>query len=167
MALGPIFQVAYVVEDLDQAAQWWAKHMGVGPFFALRNIQQAKMDYKGAPCTADYSAAFAMMGDTQIELIAQHDTKPSPYIDHVGGGTIHHMAATTQDIDAAQAELEAGGMTYVASATSPDGTRWVILEGEEAGRLELLQFPEGAPDFAGFLRQAAADWDGETVFITL
>lgn len=36
---------------------------------------------RGGPAEIDMSAAVAQSGSVQIELIAQHDDKPSPYLD--------------------------------------------------------------------------------------
>ena len=164
MLTGPIIQIAYVVPDLDAAAEWWVRSMGCGPFFLARHMQHTAITYGDAPCAADFSAAFGMLGEINIELIQQHDALPSPYLAHVGNPAPHHIATASLDIDADEKTLIAAGMTVVARGLGETGVKWSLLEGGVMDRIELIQFPKG-PTLSQILKDAAAAWDGKTVFL--
>ena len=103
MLLGryPIFQYAYFVDDIDLAAAKWHKLLGAGPFFAARHHRCDRFHYRGQPIEADVSYAFAYCGETQIQLIAQHDEQPSIYRDMFAAGEegLHHIGALVSDFD--------------------------------------------------------------------
>ena len=46
---GPIRQIAFVVRDLDASLRYWTETLGVGPFFALRNVSPVQYQYRGQP----------------------------------------------------------------------------------------------------------------------
>ena len=98
----PLFQYAYYVNDIDEAARRWNEVVGAGPFFAARHHQTDRFAYRGEPVEADVSYAFAYAGDTQIQLIQQHDETPSIYKDMYGPGEegFHHIATLVHDFEA-------------------------------------------------------------------
>ena len=102
----PIFQFAYVVDDLASAADRWASTMGAGPFFAADHHRADRFLYRGEPIEADVSYAFGYSGTTQIQLIVQHDDLPSIYRDMFpSGGGLHHIASLVADYDGARQRL--------------------------------------------------------------
>ena len=110
MLLGryPIFQYAYFVNDLDESANKWHKLFGAGPFFAARHHRCDRFHYRGEPIEADVSYAFAYCGDTQIQLVQQHDDQPSIYRDMFAPGEegLHHIATLVTDFDAELKRIE-------------------------------------------------------------
>jgi hypothetical protein len=46
---GDMRQLALVVSDIDLAMQYWARIMGVDPFFIKRNILFSHYHYQGQP----------------------------------------------------------------------------------------------------------------------
>ena len=97
----PFFQIAWLVDDLDAAVQQWLSQ-GVGPFYLFPHAPLVEFHYRRSPSTVDFSVAIAQYGAMQIELIQQHDDRPSQYRDSFAPGQsgFHHMARLTTDIDA-------------------------------------------------------------------
>jgi len=102
----PIFQFAYVVDDLDAAADHWASTMGAGPFFVAAHHRADRFLYRGQPIEADVSYAFGYSGTTQIQLVVQHDELPSIYREMFpSSGGLHHIASLVADYDDARQRL--------------------------------------------------------------
>lgn len=102
----PIFQFAYVVDDLEAAAEQWARTVGAGPFFVTRHHRADRFEYRGTTAEADVSYAFGYSGTTQIQLIEQHDDLPSIYRDmYPTGGGFHHVASLVADYGGARQRL--------------------------------------------------------------
>ncbi|MGB1940333.1 MAG: VOC family protein [Pseudomonadales bacterium] len=106
-----VFQYAYYVEDLEQAALSFASVLGAGPFFLARHHRTDQFSYRGQSVEADVSYAFGYAGEAQIQLIEQHDETPSIYRDMYPEGCfgLHHVAKLVPDYEAAKASLYAQG----------------------------------------------------------
>jgi len=97
-----LFQEAYFVDNIDKAAEHWAKCFGAGPFFAARHHKTEEFTYRGTEVEADVSYAFGYLGDMMIQLIEQHDDQPSIYRDMYQRGEegFHHIAYLVSDFAA-------------------------------------------------------------------
>jgi len=67
--IGQIMQMAYVVEDMETAIQWWLRDCAVGPWFLLESFSGAEQRYRGEPSRADVRLAMSFAGHMNIELI--------------------------------------------------------------------------------------------------
>lgn len=94
-----IFQFAYVVPDLAEAARKWATTLDAGPFFVAAHHKADSFEYRGTPVEADVSYAFGYAGDAQIQFIQQHDDSPSIYREMYGPteSGFHHVASLVKD----------------------------------------------------------------------
>lgn len=103
----PIFQFAYVVDDLEAAAARWAATVGAGPFFVTEHHRGDRFEYRGQQIEADVSYAFGYSGSAQIQLIQQHDDTPSIYRDLYAAGEEghHHTAFLVHDYAAERQRL--------------------------------------------------------------
>ena len=99
MVRHPVFQYAYFVEDLSVSAAHWARTLDAGPFFIAAHHRGDTFSYRGAPVEADVSYAFGYAGESQIQLIEQHDDLPSIYRDMYAPGQFgfHHVAVLVRD----------------------------------------------------------------------
>lgn len=97
-----IFQEAYFVRSIDDAARQWAKAFGAGPFFMVRHHHCDEFTYRGTSVEADVSYAFGYLGGMMIQFIEQHDDKPSIYRDMFAAGEegFHHVAYLVSDFAA-------------------------------------------------------------------
>lgn len=107
MAKLPLFQYAYFVASLEEAAEHWARAVGAGPFFVSAHHVADRFTYRGTDVEADVSYAFGYAGDCQIQLIEQHDDRPSIYRDMFPDGTFghHHVASLVRDYEGARRSL--------------------------------------------------------------
>ena len=163
--IGPVMQLAYLVEDLDSAiAQWMS--LGVGPFFVSRDANYKDQLYKGQPVSCRFSLALAYTGELQVELIQLLDDQPSSFsaFKDAHGYGLHHLGVLTKDIDGDLAKLEGLGHQVVHRMTSPleVQTAYVDVALPGGASLELIQ--ESPTLEAGFymMRQMTAEWDGGT-----
>ena len=95
----PIFQYAWVVNDLDEGCRRWTETVGAGPFFAARFHRGKDHVDHGRPFEGGLSYAFAYAGETQVQLIQVHDDTPSIYRDMFKAGEegFHHVAMLVPD----------------------------------------------------------------------
>ncbi|WP_224788980.1 VOC family protein [Pandoraea terrae] len=158
---GPIDQIGYLVDDLEESIGRWLKHMGVGPWTVFRNVS-LEGRYRGQPGTVTMDVALAYQGDIQIELIKVTNDAPSPYRDATGKPILgaHHVAWVVDDLDAAVARVTANGMTVAFEASNP-ATRVAYLEsvGEPGVLFEFIQ-GAGMRDMIREGIAATRVWDG-------
>jgi catechol 2,3-dioxygenase-like lactoylglutathione lyase family enzyme len=109
MLLGryPLFQQAYLVNDLERSIRQWDRVFGAGPFFLARHHKTDRFTYRGKPQEADVSYAFGYLGDTMIQFIQQHDDTPSIYRDMFAPGEegFHHIGVLVHDWEAERARM--------------------------------------------------------------
>lgn len=98
----PLFQHAYLVDDIDAAIDHWHRLFGAGPFVVVEHHRTDRFDYRGTPQEADVSYAFGYLGDLMLQFIVQHDDTPSIYRDMFAPGTggFHHVGILVSDVHA-------------------------------------------------------------------
>lgn len=164
--LPPIFQLAYLVPHLEAAAEFWARHMGVGPFAKLPHIAFVESSYRSAPLDLDLSIALAWRGDVQIELMQQHSPSDSIFTDFAPAeGGFHHAGIRSADIEADSATLIAAGLTLLQRNLSGTGTETRFFGGSSLGIVELIHTPGGPSPLSEKLKAAAGLWDGRSVWL--
>ena len=103
----PLFQQAYLVNNIDESIQKWHDLFGAGPFSVTDHHKCDTFDFRGTPQEADVSYAFGYLGDTMIQFIVQHDETPSIYRDMYKNGEegFHHIAYLVTDFQAERQRL--------------------------------------------------------------
>ena len=125
-SLGRKMQVAFLVDDLDEALAVWTEKLGVGPFVVFEHsLGKRDFIYRGQRSSAHISLALSYVGETQIELICQRNDAPTIYTEALSkgflyGGT-HHIAFWPDDMQAAWRQLTAQGFEEVASIRGANG----------------------------------------------
>lgn len=106
-----IFQMAYLVNDLDSSIEEWDALFGAGPFVVVEHHRTDTFDYRGTEHEADVSYAFGYLGDMMIQFIVQHDETPSIYRDMYQAGEtgFHHIGILTDDVRREVDRLGAAG----------------------------------------------------------
>jgi methylmalonyl-CoA/ethylmalonyl-CoA epimerase len=169
---GPIFQIAYVVTDLDASLRHWTRRVGVGPWSVLRDHQLVG-ELRGMPTTVTIDVGLGFHGGMQIELIQPKSNTPSPYQDAHGRPLRgpHHVAMFTEDMDADIERAQRQDLELVFRATSVAATpvRLAYLQSadEPDWRLEFIEADGDV--FQNYLTTAAAAaaaWDGLTDPVT-
>lgn len=161
--LGTIRQLAYVVEDMDKALDYWINTLGAGPFFMLEHAPLENQRYYGQPSNADISVALGNSGDLQIELIIQHNAVESVYRDFLAAGRVgvHHVGLMPEDYEAAcQRYIEAGHKP--AFELTLGGAPAVYFDAlDTVGHyVELWDNNELFKDMFLMIEEAAKDWNG-------
>lgn len=169
-AFGAVRQIAFVVRDLERALRYWTDTLGVGPFFVLRRLTPDEFRYHGAPSPPPcLTIALGNSGDLQVELIQQHDERPSAYRDFLAAGRegLQHVSSwlTRAEYDATMARQLAAGtvvahegamaaaglrFAYFATDVTPGGPMYEIADAME---------PQVYPLMA-MIADAARGWDG-------
>lgn len=157
----PIFQIAYVVDDIHAAIRHWSQTFSVGPFVLLERIRFKELMVEDVASDAEVSLAFADRGDVQIELIQQHNDAPSAFLKgKLQWRGVHHVGIRTSDIEAEEQKLVAAGMVRIQRGVSASGSVTVFLNGgPDWGIVELIQSADGGA-FAKRVRDASVGWDG-------
>lgn len=106
-----IFQMAYLVNDLDASMQRWSDLQGAGPFVVTMHHRTDTFTYRGTAHEADVSYAFGYLGDVMLQFIVQHDDTPSIYRDMYAAGEegFHHTAYLVHDFEAEYKRLNGLG----------------------------------------------------------
>ncbi len=113
----PVFQYAYLVNDIEAAAMTWIRLFGAGPFFraphhTVTTDPRGYFRYRDEVGESDVSYAFAYCGPVQIQLIQQHDECPSIYTEMFGPGQegFHHVGILSADLERDKQDFLAQGL---------------------------------------------------------
>lgn len=165
--IGTAVQMAYTVQDMDKAIDWWVRKLGVGPWFFLPSFGGEGHVFRGAPCTSYVSIAMSFVGSTNIELLQPLDTEPSVYketIDRIGYG-FHHfgLAIDGDEIEEEVARRVAKGDVLAHRAPVPTGGKVAYFEGgqDAPGFVELIPATDGMDKGFTAFWEATQNWDGK------
>jgi catechol 2,3-dioxygenase-like lactoylglutathione lyase family enzyme len=165
---GPIIQNAFIVPDIDAAIDYWTGVMRVGPFFKFPKIEFSVADFRGKPQVPNFEAAIAYSGDLNIELIKP--IGPSIFKEFLDAGRkgVQHVAAFVEDMQVAQAAIQAVGGKRVQGGTVADGSMIAYFEmgGAENVVLEIAYLKPPALGLFAAVKQAGASWDGATKILS-
>lgn len=158
-------QIAYHVPDPERAAREFARNFGWGPFFLFEHIALSRCLYRGVPAVFDHSSAYGQAGELMIELITQHDDRPSVLRDLYARDAVgvHHMAHFVADLPRTLQQARASGADIALDACTTTGTSFAMLDtSRELGHMTELY--EGMGDllkFYRYVRRAAEGWNGD------
>lgn len=166
--LGSIIQVAYTVEDIKTSMQDFSDRLGLGPWYISGPFVPPEGMYRGKPTNMEITLAIAFSGHITIELIQQHDTKPSAYqefIERQGYG-FHHWAIGTRDIDTEVQKFKDQGYEVAFSDRSPRGVRIVYMDTSTdlPGMTEIIEVTDELEDLYAEMYTATQEWDGTNLF---
>ncbi len=111
LGLGPIDQVAYVVENLERALPRYEAMFGP---FQVATYEMKDCTIRGRPADCALRLAINNSGPVEIELIevVTGETTHSEHLKQHGEG-LHHVRFRVGDLDPKLAELEAAGYRTV------------------------------------------------------
>lgn len=164
-----IVQNAYVVGDLDQAIAQWHGLWGIGPFFVRRHIVLEQVLYRGQPAELDFSAAYVQAGPIMVELVEQHDDRPSAFRDMYAPGQqgLHHVAVVPDDYDQWIAHYAALGYPLAGEMRTASGRGAAFVDTRAAlGHMTEVYRPgAGLEALYREVASAAAGWDRRALTI--
>ncbi len=168
LTFGPIFQMGYVVRDMDRAIEHLTKTTGIGPFFINSKIIFNSFEFRGKPAEPiEMKTAHAYSGDIDVELICQTCDRPSIYQEHLAtkGEGLQHVGILSSNYHADLARHIAAGHTPIqaGSAGGDPGVGFCYFDNAGAypgTMVELIEATEGMVGFLEYVKKAARDWDG-------
>ena len=164
---GPVFQMAYVVTDLEPFIDHLSGTLGVGPFFLFPTpLPFEWLKRHDRPTLATdilRHAALAYSGDTMIEVIVP-GSDPSPYRDFLDAGRIglHHIGTWATDYDAQMAAARSAGIRVAIEGKLPM-SRFAYLETDTLWPGTMVEIIEPQPpmlELFAMIKDAGRDWDG-------
>ncbi|WP_397584753.1 VOC family protein [Sphingorhabdus sp.] len=160
-----IFQYAWVVPNIDDAAREWNSMAGVGPFVAMRDVSVTGQTYRGRPSATRFSVAIATNSGVQIELIEQLDGSKSAYRDTVPAGStqFHHIGIWADDFDATLAHFDSVSIDVAASGQL-GATRYAYVDTTKSlgHMIEIVERTEDIKVFFKSIEKASEDWTYDT-----
>ncbi len=152
---GPIRQLGYVVDNIDDAMQQWHE-LGLTHFVVARRASpMANVQYRGKRAgRLVVDIAFAYHGDLQIELIEQIGTQASIYKEkkYCHPGMPHHYAVCVEDFPATMAKATSKQFSPVLSCGFEGLAQMAYIESHSESdlMLEVIEWNElTAPYFDG------------------
>jgi glyoxalase/bleomycin resistance protein/dioxygenase superfamily protein len=159
-----VFQMAYVVEDIQAEMHRWAEHLGAGPWHLIPAFGGVEPSFRGGPTEAEVSLAMGFAGHMCIELIQPLDDKPSVWregVERFGWG-FHHFGIGSLDFDADLARHVGQGHEIVYEAKVPTGGRvaYVDATANLPGYVELCEVDAATDATFSRFYAASVGWDG-------
>jgi methylmalonyl-CoA/ethylmalonyl-CoA epimerase len=140
-----LFQVAYVVRDIQEAQRFFRETLGGPRFFVIENITFKEYIYRGQPIEAQQHTAFGYADTMQIELIQpiSGENTASAFLRQQGQG-IHHLGIQVEDFDQAKREMAEQGFMPVESGIAGRSTRFAMFDTRAAigSYIELVYLDE-------------------------
>lgn len=161
---GQIVQMAYVVEDIRAAMNWWMMDAKTGPWFLLDSFTGPDQIYRGEQSQSDVAIAMSFAGHMNIELIQPKDKHPSVYKETVDarGYGFHHMGIAVDDTLAESQAYQARGFMEAFSADVGSGRVRYMDDGNTIpGFIELIPANNVMDAMFTEMYMAALRWDGE------
>lgn len=160
-----LFQKAYFVSSIDEAARKWSETFGAGPFYMVRHHKTEEFSYRGREIEADVSYAFGYLGDMMIQFIEQHDDKPSIYRDMYAAGEegFHHIAYLVSDFAAErQRWLDMGYELATELYADEVNAAYFDTRSLNGGFTEIHGDPPHIMGLFAVWKRAHEAWDGKT-----
>jgi catechol 2,3-dioxygenase-like lactoylglutathione lyase family enzyme len=166
---GEIRQVAYLVPDIEAAMDYWARGLGVGPWYYNPRVPIENYTYRGQRYEPHNSVALANAGGLQIELVQPRNDVPSMYRDFLSAGYsgVQHVAYWTEQFDADLKRAEDAGFRVCMSGEVGANGRFVYFDEPPIGAarypgtvIELSEVAGPKGRLFKLIREAAIGWDG-------
>lgn len=117
---GKLFQIGYVVPDLDEALAHLTDKLGVPRFLTRRNVGAQNNWFRGNSGDIIVSMAFGYMGDMNIEVIQPLEGQSTymEYLKRVPEGGVHHFGYQVDDYSSAEKAMVSRGFSKIQSGNA-------------------------------------------------
>jgi len=159
------FQLAWIVDDLAEAAHKWTQVYGVGPWHVM---PKGKMTgtYRGEPWEAEMQIALAQEGPVQFELIQQFCDTPSIYREIFSDDRdkgFHHMCTFSKDMNQTRRHYEDLGYDLIAEIHGSMGAIVYFDTTRDFGLVtEVIEHSPEYVEALGSIAITCANWTGKT-----
>lgn len=109
--LPPVYQLGYVVKDIEPVTKYYESTFGIGPFSPPMDVDMTGAILRGKPISTQIRVTFAQSGSVQVELIQPLEGE-SLYTEFLAknGDGIHHLAFEVEDLPVWRAEFAKRGL---------------------------------------------------------
>ncbi|MFK7828593.1 MAG: VOC family protein [Congregibacter sp.] len=161
-----VYQMAFLVEDLSAAAQYWSKR-GAGPFYAFENFEFTSMLHPKGAASPKLSILLGYCGDVMIELMQVIEDSTGLFSTPALPAP-HHVALLVDDIDGYMSAHK-DNTELALHALFPTGTPIAMLDTRaETGMLtELVTLDSAVEGMLTLMRAEAESFDGERLIRSL
>ncbi|KMO36315.1 VOC family protein [Methylobacterium aquaticum] len=163
-AVGGISQIAYVVADIERSMKDFSDRLGMGPWFVSGPFVPPEGLYRGKPTDMRVTLAIAFAGHVMIELIQQHDDKPSVYREMIEtrGYGFHHWGICSEDFDRDVERYVGADYPVAFSDRSPRGVRIAYVDATRdlPGMIEIIESSDRLQSIDMDYFAASQNWDG-------
>ena len=164
--LGSVAQIAYIVENIEEAINNWSEFLDAGPFFVINDLEIIDPKYRGeAMGDFDFRIALGFSGGVCVEFIEQSDNVPSVYNEILAkkGYCFHHWAYMTKNFDDDLKKYQGQGLDVCFSGAAGVGGRFVYLDTTDKLQcmLEIIEFTPPVEEFFAMIEGASENWDGK------
>jgi len=143
LGLPPIDQVAYMVENLDEAIERFNPIFG--PFTTMEADNEGSL-FRGEPHDVAMKIAFGRSGDLEVELI-EHVEGESPHKDWIEqhGESIFHVRCKVEDVDARLAQMAKLGWEAIwyNDTMASIGIKYAYTQAPPAAGGHIIEFVQG------------------------
>jgi catechol 2,3-dioxygenase-like lactoylglutathione lyase family enzyme len=160
----PFHHIGYVVPDLEDTVERFARTVGAGPFLAIGHVPLPGATWRGEPAVYDHSTAFGQWGETLVEISQIHEAVPAELGAFMGADDaprVGHAAWLVDDIDAETVALGELGLELVHTGSAgPVQAHWFDGGPLFGHPIEVLR---RCPEILGLyaaVREASVGWDG-------
>ena len=114
LKLPPVYQLGYVVRDIEKACEFYEATYGVGPFQVIPEVDMDGAILRGKPVETRIKVALAKSDKVEIEFIQPLQGKNlyTEFLDAKGDG-IHHLGFLVDDMNGWKARFAARGFEAV------------------------------------------------------
>ena len=151
--LGPVVQVAYAVENIEDATNSWSELFGIGPFFIKEHIPLENVRVNGVNSTFDHSSAYAQWGSVMLELICEHTERLAERSNQKEETvpSVHHYAVFVADLEKASKNLEEMGFGEILYAETSSGFPFAMHDARKVFG-HFIEIYEPNEELTGFYR---------------
>ena len=156
-----IYQMAFLVDDLELACKRWYDTTGAGPFYLFDPFSFIEPHYRGEVAEPGISIALGFSGSLCIELMVRHGTTASVF-DAAGMWQLHHVARLSDDIDATLAGYLAQDIEVPFEARFYPNTRMAFVDTRPSLGIwtEIIEYNADIEGALAMIEAAHVGWDG-------
>lgn len=149
-------QLSYWVEDVDAAAEHFAKVFGAGPFLKMGPLKFEKAIVHGKPADPELIIALGMWGQIQVEFVQKVNAEAHLFDDF--GYGFNHINICVDDVEGTVRQLEKDGYEVGMYMESSGAPIYYMNSMNKIGHCIELHAPN--PTIA-MCKKAVELWDGK------
>ncbi len=134
LTLPPVYQLGFVVSDIEKACEYYTSKFGIGPFSPF-DVDMDGVIFRGKPISTKIKVAMAKSGEIEIEFIqpVEGENVYTEFLAGKGDG-IHHLGYQVENMDVMLADFASKGLHPVFHKDM-DVMRFAYFDTSEVGGL--------------------------------